>query len=315
MLQISVILSTYNSPDWLAKVLWGYCAQSYPHFEIVVADDGSTSTTSEVIARMQHQTGLTLRHVWQEDQGFRKCRILNRAILAARGEYLIFSDGDCIPRRDFVAQHVHYAKPRQFLSGGIVRLPMQLSLQISQEDILNGGIFRPTSLLARGMPWTRKLRFLVEKPSLAWTFERLPLTRATFNGSNSSAWKEDVERVNGFDERMHYGGLDRELGERLMNAGIRPRSIRHRTTCLHLDHARSYADPELLLANYGLRRETKRKRCTWTSFGMHQASSKLPEFIPDRGGWQAVDDAMIVPFPSDAAQKSGDRSPFNRRAA
>ncbi|HTQ39308.1 MAG TPA: glycosyltransferase family 2 protein [Pirellulales bacterium] len=315
MVQVSVILSTYNSPDWLAKVLWGYSAQSYPHFEILVADDGSTPATAALIARMQHDTGLMLRHVWQEDQGFRKCRILNRAILAARGEYLIFSDGDCIPRKDFVAQHVRFAKPNQFLSGGIVRLPMDLSVRISREDILNGSIFRPTSLLALGMPWTRKLRFLVTKPWLAWTFERFSLTRATFNGYNSSAWKVDVESVNGFDERLYYGGLDRELGERLTNASIRPQSLRHQTTCLHLDHSRGYSDPELIAANQRIRCETRRKRCTWTSFGLNHDSLKPPEYILDRGSWQSVDEETIIPFSSDAVRNSSTRSPLNRHAA
>ena len=102
---VSVILSTYNQPRWLEKALWGYAAQRMRDFEVVVADDGSGPETADVIVRMQGHNGLRLVHVWHEDRGFRKTEILNRAVIAARGDYLIFSDGDCIPHPEFVATH------------------------------------------------------------------------------------------------------------------------------------------------------------------------------------------------------------------
>ena len=106
----SVIISTYNSPHWLEKVLWGYAAQTHADFELIVADDGSERQTAALIARMRHPIRQRVSHVWHEDRGFRKCRILNRAIAAAEGKYLVFTDGDCIPRKDFLAQHVRYAR-------------------------------------------------------------------------------------------------------------------------------------------------------------------------------------------------------------
>jgi len=264
----SVIISTFNSPEWLEKVLWGYAAQTYTNFEIIVADDGSGPQTSELLARMRCQLGLDISQVWQVHRGFRKCRILNRAIAAAAGDYLVFTDGDCIPRRDFLAQHIRFARPNQFLSGGAVRLPRSLSQQISTADIAQGDIFRLATIVALGMRWTLPLRMLVTNPAGVWLLERMSFTRATFNGNNSSAWKEDVVRVNGFDEQMSYGGLDRELGERLVNAGVRPRSIRNRAACLHLDHARGYARPELAAANRKIREETRRRQLRWTPFGI-----------------------------------------------
>src|SRR5690554_2143218 len=104
-MDISVIITTYNQPEWLEKVLWGCAVQTFPHFEIIIADDGSGPETREAIERMRSQLPMPLRHVWHEDRGFRKCEILNRAIAAASGDYLIFLDGDCIPRRDFVDVH------------------------------------------------------------------------------------------------------------------------------------------------------------------------------------------------------------------
>ena len=104
-MDVSVIVSTYNEPDWLEKAVWGWDAQSERGFELLVADDGSGPETAERIERLRAETGLTIRHVWQEDEGFRKSAILNRAIEAAEGDYLVFSDGDCIPRADFLATH------------------------------------------------------------------------------------------------------------------------------------------------------------------------------------------------------------------
>src|SRR5690606_11434645 len=93
-MRVSVILSTYNQPAWLELVLWGYSVQTHRDFEIVIADDGSTQATAEMLERMRVATGLDIKHVWHEDEGFRKCRILNLALVQATGDYTIFSDGD-----------------------------------------------------------------------------------------------------------------------------------------------------------------------------------------------------------------------------
>ncbi|HJS07406.1 MAG TPA: glycosyltransferase, partial [Pirellulales bacterium] len=117
-MRLSVILSTFNSPAWLEKALWGYAAQSHRNFEVLVADDGSSDETRQRIDVMRVRTGMTIRHIWHEDRGFRKCTILNRAIEAAAADYLVFSDGDCIPRHDFLGVHARLARLGRFLSGG-----------------------------------------------------------------------------------------------------------------------------------------------------------------------------------------------------
>jgi glycosyltransferase involved in cell wall biosynthesis len=283
----SVIISTYNSPVWLEKAVWGYAAQSFENFEVVIADDGSSSETAMLIARLRRQTGLDIQHVWHNDRGFRKCRILNRAISVARGSYLIFSDGDCIPRRDFVERHYRLAKGGCFLSGGMLRLPRQLSEEISVDNILSGQAFQFRWLRERQMPLTHKLRHLITSPRWAWWLDLLTTTRATFNGHNSSAWREDILRVNGFDERMGYGGLDRELGERLMNLGIRPKQVRHATACMHLDHDRGYVNAEALAFNKRLRRQNQLARVTWTDFGIVQESQATPTIERAKYRWAA----------------------------
>ncbi len=245
----TVVLSTYEQPAWLEKVLWGYAAQGIRGFELVVADDGSGPETRRVVDRMARETGLRLRHVWQEDRGFRKCRILNRAILAAGGRYLVFSDGDCVPRDDFVETHLRLAEAGRFLSGGAVPLPRDLSDRLGREEIRSGRAFRAGWLLARGWRPGRRLLRLLRSRHLAAALDALTPTAATFNGGNASAFREAVLAANGFDHGMGYGSEDRALGERLENLGVSGKQARHRLVCLHLAHGRPYRTEEGLRRN------------------------------------------------------------------
>jgi glycosyltransferase involved in cell wall biosynthesis len=257
-MRISVIITTYNQPEQLEKVMWGYATQRGPRFELLVADDGSGPDTIEVIDRLASATRLDVTHVWHEDSGFRKTEILNRAILAARGDYLIFSDGDCIPRDDFVAAHARLARPGFFLSGGYIKLPAEVSAAISVEDIKSGAATDPARLKAKGWhPGKRALR-LVRNSAVASLMDAMTPTRRTWNGHNSSTWRKAILDANGFDLDMGYGGLDRALGERLMNAGVRGRQVRHRTPCLHLYHERPYVDPLAWKRNHEIRKRIRR---------------------------------------------------------
>lgn len=276
-MRLSVILSTYNAPAWLEKVIWGYAVQTYRRFDLIIADDGSTSETAALIARLSRETRLSIRHVWHEDRGFRKCEILNKAIAEATAEYLVFSDGDCIPRRDFLETHAMFARPRRFLSGGLLRLPMSLSQQIAIEDITSQ---RATSLpwLARnGLSVNKKWLLMAPSHRLGAVLDGITPTKATWNGHNASAWREDLWEVNGFDERMGYGGEDRELGERLVNAGLHPHQIRHRAVCVHLDHGRGYVDPQVLTWNQQHRELVRSQGATWTEYGIRKMAEPQPD--------------------------------------
>ncbi len=209
-MRISVIISTYNQPAWLEKSIWGFAAQTHRDFELVIADDGSTEETRKLIDRLQGETSLSIRHVWHEDRGFRKCTILNRATIAAEAEYLVFTDGDCIPRRDYLAQHARFAEPGYYLSGGIVRLPMALSRLISNDDIVAGRAHDLAWLRAQGLSWSLKHYKLIgsrEWPR-CWTALRRPRLRGTAatprRGKNrfcvstvlTSAWNMATKIVN-----------------------------------------------------------------------------------------------------------------------
>lgn len=257
-MRVSVIITTFNQPEQLEKVMWGYAGQRGAHFELIVADDGSEPETTEVVDRVARATGLDVLHVWHEDRGFRKTEILNRAIVAASGDYLIFSDGDCIPRDDFVAWHAYLARPERFLSGGYIKLPREVSARISVDDVRSGRAMDAAELRAIGWRPGRRAFRLVRIPPLSSFLDFVTPTRRTWNGHNSSAWRDDVIGANGFDLDMGYGGLDRALGERLLNAGIRGKQIRHRTPCLHLFHEQPYVDPVRWRRNHEIRRRIRR---------------------------------------------------------
>jgi len=268
-MKISVIVSTYNSPAWLEKVLTGYACQTDGDFEIVVADDGSAPATRELIERFAATPPFRVHHVWHEDDGFRKCAILNKAIAAAEGDYLIFTDGDCIPRVDFVAMHRAFATPGRFLSGGYCKLPMATSKAISNDDIRSGRAFSVLWLMRHGYAPTPKWLKILSRPwRIDGALNALSPARTTFNGNDSSCWREDALRVGGFDERMGYGGEDREFGYRLTNAGIAPKVIRYSALCLRLDHARGYKDPEIRRRNEAIIEQTRKKGAVRTEFGM-----------------------------------------------
>ena len=285
-MHVSVVFSTYESPAWLEKTLWGLLEQTHPHFEIVVADDGSGPATRDVIETYRGELaarGVSVRHERQDDEGFRKCRILNRAILACAHDYVVFTDGDCILRRDFLAVHVVRSAPGRWLSGSYYKLPMDTSRAISRDDVRTGRCFDRAWLRARGLPASAKRLKLTRSPTLARVLNRVTPTACNLKGANASAWRADLVRVGGFDERMQWGGLDRELGVRLTNAGVRPRHVRYDAVCLHLDHARGYKDPERVAANKRLRLAVQRDGTVRTAHGIGAGASARASADPPAG--------------------------------
>ena len=266
--KISVIVSTYNSEAWLEKVLLGFNCQTFREFEVVIADDGSGSATRELLERMQKEVFYPIVHVWQEDEGFQKSRILNKAVMACNTDYIIMTDGDCIPRKDFVEVHYINKGEGYFISGGYYMLPMNISLIITPEDIEKQRCFDILWLKEKGIPKTFKNNKLTARGFAARILNVLTPTNASWNGHNSSGWKKDILNVNGFDERMQYGGQDRELGERLFNFGIKSKQLRYSAVCVHLDHKRGYRTPESLEKNAGIRKKTKQEKRVWTHYGI-----------------------------------------------
>ncbi|MFV0330271.1 MAG: glycosyltransferase family 2 protein [Dysgonomonas sp.] len=269
-ISVGIVISTYNNPEWLKKTLWGYTTQSHSAFELIIADDGSDNRTRELVESFKKDYFPDIKHVWHADEGFRKCKILNEALIVAESEYLIFTDQDCIPRKDFIETHLKYAQKGYFLSGGYSRLPMDLSKSISFDDITSGNAFNLDWLKTHGLKSSFKNTKFTKSSSFASFMNFITPAKASWNGCNSSGWKEDMLAINGFNEAMQYGGLDREFGERLVNFGIRSKQIRYSAICLHLDHARPYKKIDLIKKNKAIRRNVRVNKIVKTPFGIEK---------------------------------------------
>jgi hypothetical protein len=152
---------------------------------------------------------------------------------------------------------------------------MELSKIITRNDIETGNCFNKKWLRANGLPGTFRNSKLTHHKAWASVLNALTPTSATWNGHNVSGWKEDIVAVNGYDERMRYGALDRELGERMMNNGIRGKQIRYSAVCIHLDHSRGYRNEKDLNYNARIRDITKKEKRTWTDAGI-TPSNRFP---------------------------------------
>jgi glycosyltransferase involved in cell wall biosynthesis len=234
---ISVIVTTYNRADALEAVLRSLACQTDQDFEVVVADDGSTAATAQLIEAWKAKVGRRLDHVWHADRGFRAAEIRNRAILAARGAYCIFLDGDCLVRPDFVAIHRRMAEPGWFVTGNRILLSRELTAQVLRENLSpeawsfagwiaerwRGGVNRLSALLRLPLGPLRRLR------RHAWRGAR---------SCNLAIWRSDLDRVDGFDaDYSGWGKEDSDIIVRLLHAGVRRKDGTFATGVIHLWHA------------------------------------------------------------------------------
>lgn len=235
-MRVCVIVTTYNRPDALAAVLHGYLAQSDSDFELIVADDGSTSETAELVRSLAVRAPMPVRHVWHEDRGFRAAEIRNRALAASAAEYAIFTDGDCVPSRVFVAQHRRLAEPGWFVSGNRVLLSQAFTARVLERRTAVEDYSWAQWVRAHGRGDVNRIAPLIRLPDGAWRKRHAREWRGV-KTCNLSAWRTDLERVNGLDETYSGWGLeDTDLVVRLLHAGVRHKSARFAAPVFHLWH-------------------------------------------------------------------------------
>jgi len=272
--RISLVLLTYNWPEALELVLQSAAGQSRVPDEVIVTDDGSREDTRAAIERVARGFPCRLAHVWHEDRGFRAARARNRGIAAARGDYVILIDGDMLVHRHFVADHASLALPGHALQGS--------RLNASEKEtsrLLAGGRPRFSPLMPGRFPPHRAIRSL----ALARIKARSSSGGRIFS-SNMSAWREDLLRVNGFDERFEgYGGEDQELAKRLRHAGVRRRQLKFAGLAIHLHHAsRAPDDPnDMSLPNNRILAETMRTKAVRCARGIDAHLAEFASPPPD----------------------------------
>ena len=241
---ISILLATYNWPQALELVLESLNAQTDKDFEVLIADDGSRSDTAHLINAFTKIANFPIQHLWQEDLGFRKTTILNQAIKRARGDYLVFLDGDCITQPDFVALHRDLAQSGYVVTGSRILMGKRLTNDlIAPERNLKKRFFSSlgdSKLLFAVMRLAGQLNkcapLWIKVPDNRWrVYPGFVWKR--IKGCNMACWKDDAVRIGGFDESMvGWGHEDADFVFRLQQSGLKRKSGAWATEVLHLDH-------------------------------------------------------------------------------
>ncbi len=265
-----LVIATYNSPRALSLCLASIARQDRRPDSIAIADDGSGPETRALVEAFAAASPVPVRHVWHEDDGFRKAAILNRAIATSEAEVLVFIDGDVMIHPGFVGRHLELARPDAWASGSLIRLDAPATAAVTEADVTSGRVFDRRWLgemraFDRVGTWLKAMPF--PRPVMAALDVLSPVQRA-WCGANASAARAAILKVNGFDETMRWGGGDKDLGVRLTNAGIRGRHLRFTAPLVHLDHPRGYADPAHKAENKARIRATRRSGRSWTPDGI-----------------------------------------------
>ena len=244
-MKTSVIVPTYNRPRALKLCLLSLASQSVLPSEVLIADDGSAQETRDMVQELQQMLGdrFPIRHVWQEDIGFRKPRILNETVRQSTGEYLIFIDGDCMAHRHFVKEHVDYSAPDAVLSGKRVEIGEQLTARLLE----SGTVMNSFNLWLLWDSARHRSRRVAESIQIKNPWLRLKMHRdRIYNdgvwGCNFSLYKQLFIAINGCDEEFLDGSIeDNDIGIRALNQGKRLRSVRGLAIIFHLWHRSSWS--------------------------------------------------------------------------
>jgi len=268
---ISLIVSFYNKVELLKLIFAALEVQTYHNFEVIIADDGSKPEVVEEITRIKSDYFFAIKHIWHEDKGWQKNIILNQAVKASEGEYLIFIDGDCIPEKHFIQEHVENRADHQVISGRRVMLTESISNKLTINKIKNGylnfcvafPLFFETVFKGKRTYMENMLR--IRNKFLRSIFLRN--RKRYILGCNYSISKSDLLKVNGFDERFVYPGTgeDTDLEARLSRIGVYSISKKQLVTIFHYYHVHFNTDHE---PNQKLFSENNMNEVTATPFGI-----------------------------------------------
>ncbi|MFO7747863.1 MAG: glycosyltransferase [Orrella sp.] len=234
--QATVILAFYNDVPLLRWTLRALTTQYRGQFEVLIADDGSNSEAVSQVKQLLDDCPFPSKHLWHEDAGFRKTIIMNRAVLQAQGEILIFVDADCVPQAHFIDDHL-LASQSGFCSAG-------RRVDCFREAINELDDTKPESVMsqhaARFLLWsmTSKARNIEKGLRLPTRLaHKFTTHRWGIVGCNFSIQKTDLLSINGFDERhtVPWGAEDSDLQRRLLKAGIKIKDLRYQATAIHFD--------------------------------------------------------------------------------
>ena len=224
---VSLVISTFNQPEALAKSLAGVRRQTRQPDEILISDDGSDDATRELVKKFTAVSPAPVKHVWHPHDGFRKTAILNKTVAAANGDYMIFTDGDCVPHPKFVADHAALAETGFWVQGRRCFVREECVPEFSAEIIPACGWMLAGKItgVAKGVRWP-------------FAIIRRDTRQRGIIGCNMAFWREDIFDVNGYDEDYTGWGTgeDSDIGTRLYHLGRRRKFVYGRAITFHLNH-------------------------------------------------------------------------------
>lgn len=229
-MKVSVIINTYNRGHLLELALASYLLQSSRDFEIVVADDGSTDATPDIVEAFGAAASFDVRYVRQEHEGHRRAAVLNRGLAAARGDWILFSDCDSLAFPDLVELHIRHARSDRLLCGGYFRLDRDETEKLNRPQIDSGEYLALFTM-------KRKIQVLRKSAKARWEIIRRKPRRPHNMGLNYSAPRGALDRINGYDEVFTgWGAADGDVRERLRRIGVAPFSLYRTALVMHMWH-------------------------------------------------------------------------------
>lgn len=242
MSKISLVISVYGKIHELELILTALGHQSFRDFEVIIADDGSGNEMKNFIEAEKKKSKLKINHIWQEDKGFRKNRILNKAVTAAKAPQLVFIDGDCLPHSDFIMQHYKNYTSGYVLCGSRVNMSKRLSKMITIDAIRSkeyqkgmlGKIIDSFRDKDKRSTYIEE-GFYIESDLIHKIIRR---NKPRLLGCNFSVSKEMLIKINGFDENYTGPGVgeDSDIEFRLKHAGAHLKSVRNKAIVYHFYH-------------------------------------------------------------------------------
>lgn len=244
-MKITTVVPTYNRPRALRLCLLSLAEQSVRPHEVMIADDGSGTETRDTVVQMQQalQQIFPIKHIWHEDRGFRKPKIINETVRQSTGDYLVFIDGDCMAHQHFIRAHVESSSPDAILSGKRVEIGKELTERL----LTNGAVlnsFNPSLIWDSVRGRSRKVEegIMLKNPFLRRILHREKITNDGVWGCNFSLYKDLFMIINGCDEDFIDGSIeDNDLGIRVLNQGKHVRSVRGLAIIFHLWHNSSWS--------------------------------------------------------------------------
>lgn len=279
---ISIVVTTYNRSDALVQVIRGLTKQDDPHFEVIVADDGSTQMHRHKIAHCLQSCGLRASHVWHPDVGFTAARVRNLGVAAACGSYIVFLDGDCIPEYDFVRQHRRLREAQHFVNGSRVLLSEAFTQHVLVMDAAPVGQNFGYWLQRKWEGASNKYLPLLRWPG-NWGRRHKAFQWSGIRSCNMAVWRTDFEAICGFDESfVGWGHEDADFVLRLHNYGCIRKNGFFATEVYHLWHAEASRGTES--ANAQRVRERIQTRQTQSTSGYQSGATLGQEVIIHRWG-------------------------------